>query len=572
MKVSEMKITKGFNKLIHHYGPEIPSWQRNLIGQLFGVAVAREGYLARLRPNECVEWESGPALSFDDSGRVLIAFHMAIGLGQDGYMPSGEFVFSVNGEEILEFRAIKYSTLWRQNDVRFYYEVKHKRTRPETATAGIGYLVLPPQFATGEPLQIALRNRKKTYQALNRAAISDRWVRIDNYPRDLSKVAYLDAGVDAVLADPERPEWRGRQLYFGDLHSHSGRLEQIYRQGEREFLRERSVVRRNCGIKDPDEYYRYAKYSSQLDFYCLSDHQGSREDGMNEDDWAYRIEMARKWESPDFATILGSEFVGDNAGHWIVYFRGGNPRIPPAEDQPMRDIIAQLKKRLADEKLMFVPHQVATFCRSPINWDLYDPELTRMVEIYSHWGSGESPDTDLPCQEVDMHPECCVDTALRQGYRLGFIASTDEHGGAPGDGITFFNPLGAGLACVWAEDLSRENIYDSLWERWSYATTGVRMDLRFTVNDAAMGREISLESGKRNLIQVEVEAPEKVKEIVLIKDGEEAAVKAGRHRRERWEWEDPEKMIAGDVIRYYPRVVLQDGEQAWGSPVWVNAK
>ncbi|MCA1808569.1 MAG: DUF3604 domain-containing protein [Lentisphaerae bacterium] len=567
-----MNITKGFVRLIHHYGAEIPAWQRNLIGQLFGVAVARVGYLTRLRPNERLEWESDPARAFDDSGRVIVVLHMAVGLGPDGYMPSGEFVLSINGEEVLEFRAVKYSTLWKQDDIRFYYEVKHKRTQPETATAGIGYLALPPRFATGEPLRMALYNRKKTYQSLDRAGISDRWVRIDDYPRNLANVVYLDDGVKAVLADPERPAWNGRQLYFGDLHSHSGRLERIYRQGERDFLRDRSVVRRNCGIKDPDEYYRYARHASQLDFYCLSDHQGSRDDGMNEDDWAYRLEMAHKWESPEFATILGSEFVGPNAGHWIVYFRSGNPLIPPAEDQPMPDIIAQLKQRLANEKLTLVPHQVATLCSSPINWDLYDPKLTRMVEIYSHWGSGEHPETDLPCQEVDMHPACFVDTALRRGYRLGFIASTDEHGGAPGDGITFFNPLGAGLACVWAEDLTRENIYDSLWDRWCFGTTGVRMDLRFTVNGAAMGREIDSDSIKRNLIQVEVDAPEKVKEIVLIKDGDEAAVKPGRRRREQWEWEDPAPTAAGRVAIYYPRVVLQDGEQAWGSPVWVKAE
>ena len=131
---------------------------------------------------------------------------------------------------------------------------------------------------------------------------------------------------------------------------------------------------------------------------------------------------------------------------------------------------------------MLVPHQTSTYCCRPINWDLHDPSLSPVVEIYSHWGSDEYFGNPLQCREVDVNPHCFVDVALKRGHRMGFIGSTDEHGGAPGDGVTFLNPLGAGLACVWAPELSRESIFDALRDRWCYATTGARIVLKFTVN------------------------------------------------------------------------------------------
>lgn len=90
-------------------------------------------------------------------------------------------------------------------------------------------------------------------------------------------------------------------------------------------------------------------------------------------------------------------------------------------------------------------------------------------------------------------------------YRFGFVAATDAHNGNPGDvaekgwkghvGIrdatlearigpaggvvtnTRVNP--GGLAAVWAEENSREAIFDALERRETYGTSGPRMAVRF---------------------------------------------------------------------------------------------
>jgi len=94
-------------------------------------------------------------------------------------------------------------------------------------------------------------------------------------------------------------------------------------------------------------------------------------------------------------------------------------------------------------------------------------------------------------------------------YRLGFIGSTDTHNGTPGHvsstafqghvGVVDASPegrLGAGtvthdtlennpggLAAVWAEDNSRDAIFDAIQRRETYATSGPRISLRFFGGD-----------------------------------------------------------------------------------------
>jgi hypothetical protein len=87
------------------------------------------------------------------------------------------------------------------------------------------------------------------------------------------------------------------------------------------------------------------------------------------------------------------------------------------------------------DMLMLIPHQTSTLCSAPIDWDVLDPVLSPPAEIYSHWGSDDHYGNPLQCIETGGHPPSFVDVALKRGYRLGFIGSTDEHGGAPGDGI-----------------------------------------------------------------------------------------------------------------------------------------
>jgi hypothetical protein len=94
------------------------------------------------------------------------------------------------------------------------------------------------------------------------------------------------------------------------------------------------------------------------------------------------------------------------------------------------------------------------------------------------------------------------------------------------------------------------------------------MVVRFTVNGEAMGREIR--GGAPVRVRLSVEAPERIREVVLMKNAREHDFRPGRAASGEWEWVD-EGPSGRAADYYYPRVVLEDGETAWGSPVWVDA-
>jgi hypothetical protein len=98
---------------------------------------------------------------------------------------------------------------------------------------------------------------------------------------------------------------------------------------------------------------------------------------------------------------------------------------------------------------------------------------------------------------------------LAQGHRFGVIASTDDHLGYPGG-------YGEGLAALFAPDLSRKSIMEALWDRRTYAVTGDRIALRFTLNGKLMGRELPYT--RERAIRVSVSGWDQVDRIEVLKN------------------------------------------------------
>ncbi len=73
-----------------------------------------------------------------------------------------------------------------------------------------------------------------------------------------------------------------------------------------------------------------------------------------------------------------------------------------------------------------------------------------------------------------------VQDGLARGYRVGIIASGDNHSGFPG-------VWGNGLVGVWAAELTREGLWQAFRSRRVYGVTGDRISLAFEVNGLGMG-------------------------------------------------------------------------------------
>ena len=124
-----------------------------------------------------------------------------------------------------------------------------------------------------------------------------------------------------------------------------------------------------------------------------------------------------------------------------------------------------------------------------MHWQPHDPERRRNFEIYSAHGLSEAfdPTHPLAFEQSDFtsagrsgrEPQF-AQNAWMAGLEVSTIAASDDHRSHPGQPHW-------GLAAIRATGLTREEIFDGLYRRRTYGTTGACILLDFTVNQHADG-------------------------------------------------------------------------------------
>lgn len=145
--------------------------------------------------------------------------------------------------------------------------------------------------------------------------------------------------------------------------------------------------------------------------------------------------------------------------------------------------------------------------------------------------------------------------ALELGHKLGVWADSDH--------ISTHTSYGG----VYVKDFTREGIIEGLNARRTIAATD-KIFVEFSCNGKLLGTEIAV-SGKP-VLKFSVDGTAPIKRITLV-----------RNEKDHQQWEPKSKTfdetftdeapIAGEN-RYYLRVEQSDGNMAWSSPVWVQAK
>jgi hypothetical protein len=95
------------------------------------------------------------------------------------------------------------------------------------------------------------------------------------------------------------------------------------------------------------------------------------------------------------------------------------------------------------------------------------------------------------------HEQSSAQYGWAQGHLFGVIGSTDHHNAFPGS-------YGYGRLAVWAPALTRDAIWDAIRQRRTYALTGDRIELAFSLNDQPLGSV--LPPAAERAIAVEVRA------------------------------------------------------------------
>ncbi|MBM4045778.1 MAG: DUF3604 domain-containing protein, partial [Planctomycetes bacterium] len=369
------------------------------------------------------------------------------------------------------------------------------------------------------------------------------------------------AETNPVLVSAEKQE----NLYWGDLHAQC--MYHVWHSDEG----------RGASTLTPAEMCQYAKECSLLDFVAMANSGCPNPDNPG-------------WMESQQATIDAYEpgrFVSFKAWECGLGVQGDRTLVyREAEVEP--NFVIPRK----DAHSPTNAHALLRFCRESkyriitsnhsfmkyLDWSVFDPAIDRIVEVYSCWGSYESRE-DNPLNSKRRPKNQSLMHMLSLGYTPGIVAAGDSHVGYPGRSLMYADPLWcqcwkAGLAAVYSPELTREAIWDALYHRHCYGTTGVRIVLRFHLNGARMGS--ILEYGKnddrlcRRELRVTVVGTDYIRRVDIIKNN--GVLHRVCPKTDRAEFSFTDQLDAPPTTRdwYYVRVFQADGNAAWSSPIWVG--
>ncbi len=250
-----------------------------------------------------------------------------------------------------------------------------------------------------------------------------------------------------------------QSLFWGDMHGQS---------------------EETLGTGTAEQYFRYGRDVGALDFAseCGNDFQITKEH------YADLQQQVKRFHEPGrFVTFLAFEWSGlssaggDNnvyyleddqpvhrSSHWLVEDKSDQD----TDRYPIPELFKTLK---GYGDVLVLPH----IGGRRANLDFYDPALTPVIEICS----------------VHGRFEWFAREAMERGLKVGFIGNSDDHTGRTGAAYPGTDELGRrnGLAAVYATELTRQGIWDALWQRHCYATSGERIVMRVTSGEHMMGDE-----------------------------------------------------------------------------------
>lgn len=349
----------------------------------------------------------------------------------------------------------------------------------------------------------------------------------------------------------------GPRLFWGDLH-----VQSMYHGWS-----EADQVGISCGT--PESIYDYAENVTGLDFCAITDSATLCKDVWQD----IRQAALNANRDGEFVVFQGSE-LGDNIdGHRNTIFATAAPE-PRQQPDPDPDKPTVLPAHKAQDLFHDRTDVLMMYHHTKVwnNWSRWDPTVESLLEIYSCWGSGEKPGTDL--WDILAEHTGGAQEAWAKGYRLGVVAGSDTHTGTPGRDLwhaerdeMFIYPCG--LAAVWADELTRESVFASLKSRCCYGTTGARILLEFFVNGNPMGTEIrSSSADSAREITLNVCGTGFIDIIEILKNNEPVAVFEPEAEDFTGGWRDTAPAEDGDY--YYARVKQRDNHRAWSSPIWVD--
>jgi hypothetical protein len=354
------------------------------------------------------------------------------------------------------------------------------------------------------------------------------------------------------------------RIYWGDMHIHSN-----FSDGE----------------NSPDNLTDKARDQLGLDFITIVDHADNLASPYVWTDGSYhedKMEILNKLASTnstedEFIVFQGYEWCG-RGGDRIVYSKSLNKM--PLYHRRMdgfydaKTFYNAIRKH-PDLIIASHPHGAKT------NWNYFDPKIEFFAEIVSIQAESEfRPPLEVVVDEVESTPHSehryltgkgigSIQTALSRQHIIGIIGSSDMHYGVSARKIPPDTKLRPGLAAIKAEHCRRNELWDNLLNRRSYATNGERIILRFNSDELKMGDVGEVRNGCT--FRCEVNGTTQIDFVDLVKNNTAITRIEGNGSKDvLLEYQDDFCMPGFNW--YYIRVHQKDGGKAWSTPIWRISK
>lgn len=326
------------------------------------------------------------------------------------------------------------------------------------------------------------------------------------------------------------------------------------------------------------EAYFYARDVTRLDFASSSEHDVIL---FDREAWELSQNITDDFYQPGkFTTFYAYEWTPGIMHHIILYKERGLAVFDRRAHPDLPSLWAAFD--LQEKQVLCIPHVTWNFPDHTI-WDDINNTYRRLGEIYSLWNGRFliQPGDEPQRFELGKDNKWSYQHAWSGGHKIGVIGSTDNHLAQPGaNNYTIYTQHTGGLAVALSEENNREQLWDALENRRTYATTGTRIYIEFTVNGSPMGSEIT--SREAPFISGKIGGTNKLETIEVVKyeDGAYRTVYRSSPDAETTEFSIEDKSFDSACF-YYLRVsqvsevpgrlwTFPTNEMAWSSPVWVE--
>lgn len=342
--------------------------------------------------------------------------------------------------------------------------------------------------------------------------------------------------------------------------------------------------------KNIESSLRFNRDEKSLQFFGVSSFESEEETPTTT--WKNISTFISEFNEDDrFVAYLGCQWQGEDKVEGLrqfVFSKDGKSILRKNEQKSSQ--LKKIYRSHGPKELLSIP-MFTMGSKTVYDFQNFDPEFERAVEIYNAWGSSEctaaegnpKPITCKGKKGIKEKAEGSIRKALNKNCRFAFVAGGYDDRGAFKDLIESeqvqYTP---GTTAILATAQTREALFQAIDKKATVATTGPRILVDFSVAAQPIGSQLNT-AEKPGLaynrhINIDIVGTDVIKEVLVIRNGEEFLRFNPNKEQFNVEHDDLTpitdnllKGADGVLFQYfYVRVLQEDGHMAWSSPIWVD--